>query len=141
MNAGLMINKLSNCLRRRSAQTQRNVGVSAAQGMVLDYILVESTRREVCQRDIEREFGFRPSTATEILQAMENTGLITRVPSKNDARRKNIIFTHQAEDLCIQLRNEIFSTEKLLLKDISLEEQEQFLSICGKMLRNLNEED
>lgn len=141
MNAGLMINKISNCLRRRSSKTQKNVGISGSQGMILDYILVESANGEVYQRDIEREFGLRPSTATEILQAMESTGLITRIPSRKDARKKKIVFTSQAESFCKQLRNEISATETLLLKDISKEEQEQFLSVCEKMLKNLNEDD
>lgn len=140
MNTGLLINKLSNCLRRRSGEIQRSVGVSGAQGAILDYILVESAAGEVCQRDIEREFGLRPSTATEVLQSLEAAQLIRRVPSERDARRKNIVFTPQAESIRQALAGEIRETEALLLRGVSAEEQAQFLAIGRKMLRNLSGE-
>lgn len=138
MNTGLLINKLSNCLRRRSGEIQRSVGVTGTRGAILDYILVESAAGEVCQRDIEREFGLRPSTATEMLQSMEKEGLIRREPSPSDARRKNIVFTPQADSIRAALKAEITETESLLLRGITPEEQAQFAVICAKMLSNLN---
>ena len=139
MKTGLLINKLSNCLRRRSAEIQRTVGVSGAQGAILDYVLIESAAGPVCQRDIEREFGLRPSTATEALRALERQGLIRREQDAQDARRKNIVFTEQAETCCAVLSAEIFETESLLLRGITPEEQAVFLEIGGRMLKNLSE--
>lgn len=140
MNTGMLINRLSNCLRRRSGEIQRSVGVSGAKGAILDYILVVSATGEVCQRDIEREFGLRPSTATEVLQSLENAGLIRRIPSPTDARRKDIVFTSQAESIRQALADEITGTEALLLQGISPAEQAQFLAIGRRMLRNLSGE-
>jgi len=140
VNTGMLINRLSNCLRRRSGEIQRSVGVSGAQGAILDYILVASATGEVCQRDIEREFSLRPSTASEVLRAMEDAGLIRRVPSPTDARRKDIAFTPQAESIRQTLADEITGTEALLLRGISPAEQAQFLAIGRKMLRNLSGE-
>ena len=51
-----MINRISNRLRRRSMAVQESVGISGSQGNILDYILVESMKRKVYQKDIEREF-------------------------------------------------------------------------------------
>ena len=132
-----MINKLSNCLRRRSAKIQKSVGVSGAQGAILDYILVESARGGVCQKDIEKEFGLRPSTATEALRGLEKAQLIRRVTDKQDARRKWIEFLPQADAVCTALQGEINQTETLLLEGITPEEKAQFLRIAGKMLQNL----
>lgn len=140
MNTGLLINKLSNCLRRRSGEIQKSVGISGSQGAILDFILVESAAGEVYQRDIEREFGLRPSTATEVLQALEAAGLIRRLPSPSDARRKSIVFTPQAENIRQALAGEITETEALLLRGVSPAEQAQFIAIGRKMLRNLNGE-
>ena len=137
METGLMINKLSNCLRRRSAEIQRSVGVSGSQGAILDYILVETAHGTVCQRDIEQEFGLRPSTATEVLKALEKSQLIRRVPDPEDARRKNIVFLPQADAVCAALQAEITQTEELLLRDITPQEKEQFLRIAHRMLQNL----
>ena len=86
METGKMINRISNRLRRRSAKIQEAVGISGAQGNILDYIILESMAHDVYQKEIEQEFGLRPSTATEALKTLEAKGLIHRVPNKNDAR-------------------------------------------------------
>ena len=67
MDTGRLINKLSNCLRRRSAETQKRIHISGTKGQILNYILIESQKRPLVQRDVEQEFGLRPSTATEML--------------------------------------------------------------------------
>ena len=43
METGKMINRISNRLRRRSLQIQTKLGISGAQGNVLDYILIVLT--------------------------------------------------------------------------------------------------
>ena len=67
METGKKINRISNRLRRRSLKVQESIGISGAQGNILDYILVESVHRNVYQKEIEKEFGLRPSTATGAL--------------------------------------------------------------------------
>ena len=48
-------------------------------------------------RRVEQEFGLRPSTATELLQALQAADLIRREPDPADARRKCIVCTEKAE--------------------------------------------
>ena len=57
MQTGKLINGISNRLRRRSQVVQKRIGISGAQGNVLDYILVESENHPVYQTEIEKEFG------------------------------------------------------------------------------------
>ena len=118
---------------------QESVGISGSQGTILDYILVEGMKRKVYQKDIEREFGLRPPTASEVLKALEKRELICRVPDEEDGRWKRIVFTKKAEKIHEALRREIEESEALLLRGISREEQETFLEIAGKMLKNLDE--
>ena len=118
---------------------QESVGISGSQGNILDYILVEGMKRKVYQKDIEREFGLWPPTASEVLKALEKRELICRVPDEEDGRWKRIVFTKKAEKIHEALRREIEESEALLLRDISREEQETFLEIAGKMLKNLDE--
>ena len=47
------------------------------QGWIIDYIY-DRGNDPVFQRDIEKEFTIRRSTATELLKLMEKNGLITR---------------------------------------------------------------
>ena len=138
METGKMINRISNRLRRRSMAVQEAVGISGSQGNILDYILVESMKRKVYQKDIEREFGLRPPTASEVLKSLEKQELICRIPDEEDGRWKRIVFTKKAEKIHDALRREIEESEALLLQGISSEEQETFLRIAGKMLENLD---
>lgn len=138
METGKIINKISNCLRRRSMEIQRAAGLPGTQGAILDYILVESGLRSIYQKDVEHEFGLRPSTATQILQALESSRLICRIPDEHDARLKKIVFTPEAESIREILKKEIEETEQLLLKDISTDELQTFLSTAHKMLKNLD---
>lgn len=141
METGKMINRISNRLRRRSKRAQETLGITGAIGNILDYIIVESEKRSVYQKEIEKEFGLRPSTATEALKHLEKEGLIVRVPDESDARFKKIEFTEKAGKIKDLLRNEVDKSEEVLLRGISPEEQKCFMEITAKMLENLEEEE
>ena len=141
IETGKMINRISNRLRRRSGKAQERIGITGAKGNILDYILLESEKHNVYQKAIEKEFGLRPSTATEVLTNLEEEGLIVRIPDEDDARYKKIVFTEKAEEIRGVLRSEIEKTEDLLLRGITSEEQALFMKITEKMLENLEEEE
>ncbi len=141
IETGKMINRISNRLRRRSGKAQERIGITGAKGNILDYILLESEKHNVYQKAIEKEFGLRPSTATEVLKNLEEEGLIVRIPDEDDARYKKIVFTEKAEEIRGVLRSEIEKTEDLLLRGITSEEQALFMKITEKMLENLEEEE
>lgn len=141
IETGKMINRISNRLRRRSGKAQERIGITGAKGNILDYILLESEKHNVYQKAIEKEFGLRPSTATEVLKNLEEEGLIVRIPDEDDARYKKIVFTEKAEEIRSVLRSEIEKTEDLLLRGITSEEQALFMKITEKMLENLEEEE
>ena len=141
MEAGKMINRISNRLRRRSGKAQETIGITGAKGNILNYILLESEKHNVYQKDIEKEFGLRPSTATEVLKKLEEAELIVRIQDAEDGRYKKIVFTDKAEKIRSALRGEIEKTEELLLKGITPEEQEIFMKITAKMLENLQQEE
>ena len=139
MDTGKVINKISNRLRRRSVALQEKLGMSGAQGNILNYILVDGRKRPVYQKDIEKEFGLRPSTATEALKNLEAKGLICRISEKQDGRLKRIELTSQAEEIRHLIPSEIAESENLLLKGIPEEERRIFIEIGKKMLKNLDE--
>ena len=136
-----MINRISNRLRRSSGKAQETIGITGAKGNILNYILLESEKHNVYQKDIEKEFGLRPSTATEVLKNLEEEELIVRIQDEEDGRYKKIVFTDKAEKIRSALRGEIEKTEELLLKGITPEEQEIFMKITAKMLENLQQEE
>ena len=139
MDTGKVINKISNRLRRRSVALQEKLGMSGAQGNILNYILVDGRKRPVYQKDIEKEFGLRPSTATDALKNLEAKGLICRISEKQDGRLKRIELTSKAEEIRHLITSEIAESENLLLKGITEEERRIFIEIGKKMLKNLDE--
>ena len=139
MDTGKVINKISNRLRRRSVALQEKLGMSGAQGNILNYILVDGRKRPVYQKDIEKEFGLRPSTATEALKNLEAKGPICRISEKQDGRLKRIELTSKAEEIRHLITSEIAESENLLLKGITEEERRIFIEIGKKMLKNLDE--
>ena len=139
MDTGKVINKISNRLRRRSVALQEKLGMSGAQWNILNYILVDGRKRPVYQKDIEKEFGLRPSTATEALKNLEAKGLICRISEKQDGRLKRIELTSKAEEIRHLITSEIAESENLLLKGITEEERRIFIEIGKKMLKNLDE--
>ncbi len=141
MKTGKIINQISSRLRRRSKKAQESIGISGAKSSVLNYILIASENHPVYQKEIEKEFGMRPSTATEALKSLEEDGLIKRVPEERDARYKRLMFTDKADAVKDVIREEIRGTEQLLLKGITEEELNEFMRIAGKMLANLEEDE
>ena len=49
--------------------------------------------KEIYQKDIEKNFVVRRSTASGILDTMEKNGMLMRIPSDFDARSKRIVLT------------------------------------------------
>ncbi|WP_373263153.1 MarR family winged helix-turn-helix transcriptional regulator [Hungatella hathewayi] len=137
MDTGKLINKISIRLRRRSERMGKNLGITEVQGRILDFILVDGRDRPLYQKDIEKEFGLRPSTATELLKTLESRKMIQRVSSEEDGRYKKIQFTEAAEDIRLALQQEIRKTEGLLVEGISREELNTFMKVAEKMLENL----
>ena len=132
METGKMINRISNRLRRRSRKVQETLGITGAKG---------NEKHNVYQKEIEKEFDLRPSTATEVLKHLEEEELIVRVPDEEDGRLKKIVFTEKAKAIRSALRSEIEQSEEVLLRGISREEQAVFMKITAKMLENLEEEE
>lgn len=139
MDAGKLINQISSGLHRRSCRTGRNLGVTEMQGRILAFILVESRERPLYQKDIEKEYGLKPSTVTELLKNLEAREMIQRVSSETDGRYKKIQFTSSAEQIRQALELEIQKTEAVLTRGISEADLECFKRIALKMLENLNE--
>ena len=138
MEVGRQINKISNYLRRRSQKTQEKIGLTRTQALVLDYIMANQNR--IYQKDIEKEFDLRSSSATQLICSMEENGWIQRVSDPHDKRLKVIVFTDECKKVKDSIKNEICETEKQLIKDISKDDLEIFMKVTNQMLKNMEEE-
>lgn len=127
------------CLQR---ELSRNIhaslseyGVSGIQLHTLISIKRESLRGgTVCQRDIERQTGLRPSSVSTMLGNLEKNGLILRVQAEDDGRAKNLVLTEKGEELCRKNKKVMESCDKQLQSALTEEEQEQLEFLLEKVL-------
>ncbi len=133
---GRLINKLSHQLKRQMCiQEEEDSLTTNMQRLVLHYILFESLKREIYQKDVEKEFQIRRSTATGTLQILEKNGFITRKPVEKDARLKKLVPTAKAEGVREHILENIRYIEELLVGNIP----EEKLAVCREVLKQMSE--
>ena len=106
---------------------------------VIDY-LIKHQDEDIFQRDLEKEFVMRRSTATNFVKKMEQAGLIRRKPVAYDARLKKIILTVKAFELQAGMMAKKKEFETLLRGDLSEAEIKQFIATIQKIKHNLQEQ-
>ncbi|MFK4329108.1 DNA-binding MarR family transcriptional regulator [Bacillus sp. RC97] len=105
-SVGLELRTLVNLMRRQmnhstcTILTERD-NLTVMHGWAISY-LCEKQDIDVFQKDFEREFSIRKSTASRILKSMENNGLI--------ARLKKIVLTENA----IKIHDSIMNCNSIL---------------------------
>lgn len=106
---------------------------------VIDY-LIKHQDEDIFQRDLEKEFVMRRSTATNFVKKMEQAGLIRREFVAYDARLKKIILTDKAFELQAGMMAKKKEFETLLRGDLSEAEIKQFIATIQKIKHNLQEQ-
>lgn len=136
-DVGKLINMISHQLKRQMCIDGDEDGLTNMQKIVLHHIMFESLTRDVYQKDLEKEFRIRRSTATGILQLLEKNGFVVREPVKQDARLKKIVPTDKATGLRKRILKNIRDMEALLRKGVSDEDMKICVQVLEKMSENL----
>lgn len=140
-SVGLELRTLSLLMRRQldqitNATLTEKDNLTAMHGWTISY-LCKNQDKDVFQKDFERAFSIRKSTASRILKSMESNGLITRQSVSYDSRLKKIVLTDDAlkihED--IKTRREIL--EQKLLSGIPEEKLDVFFEVMDAMKENI----
>lgn len=105
--------------------------VTGTHGYIVGY-LKSRENEDVFQRDVEKRFSMRRSTASSILSLMEKNGLIVRKPVPYDARLKKIVLTDKAEDYIAFFVKEGDALEKKVTSGFS---EEEVGLLCGMLKR------
>lgn len=138
-NLVLLINKISNQLKRKiDKEMAEDYHLTKTQSLVLSYL---HQQKEIYQKDIEKNFSIRRSTATEILNLMEKRGLIKRIPCAYDKRINKIEITEEGENLEKIGREKIKQIEKNMTKSLTVEEQKELIQLLKKVEKNLIERE
>lgn len=139
---GFEIKSISNMIRRK-LDTRFSVpefdGLTGTQNAMMGFIMDHEGEQNIFQRDIEEEFNIRRSSATVMLQGLEQRGYIRRLPVESDARLKKIEVTEKARKLQQRVRAEIDLFHEQLERNLSEEEKEQLFFLLDKIKQNLKE--
>lgn len=112
--------------------------VTGMHGYVIGF-LKNNQDRDIFQRDVEKTFSIRRSTATTILQGMEKNGLIIRRPTEYDTRLKKIILTEKAKQMCDTFESDCDVIDSVILKGFSEAETKQLDEFLNRLAENLSE--
>ena len=132
---GFELKAANNMIRRKMDSIFAQQDGSELIGMqrpLLGYLYHKSRHGDVYQKDVEKEFRIRRSTATVMLQSMEQKGYVVRVASTEDGRLKRILLTEKAIE-----HHQILNFNRELEAGLTEEEKQTFLNILDKMMDNL----
>lgn len=138
---GFQIKSINNLIRRNLSVRFAEAGldeISGMQGPMLGYIRDRSEQQDVFQRDLEKEFNIRRSTATVMLQNLEQKGYIVREAVAQDARLKRIVLTDKAVEVDMAIRKQIDAFNEELEAGITEEERTELFRILDKIIENLS---
>lgn len=136
---GLELIGLNNTLRRMAGEPQQPdccERMTSMQIMILGY-LDDHRDEDVFQKDLEKIFRIRRSTATGILKVMEREGYLTRRPVPQDARLKKLTLTARGQSFCNEAKRRSDEIEKKMLRGMTDREIETLFSLLGRLRDNL----
>ena len=140
---GLEIKMLSNMIKRsiddgRTDEEREAIKeITGVQGWIIGYTFEKSKTQDVFQKDIEKAFNIRRSTATGILQLMEKKGYIQREQVQYDARLKKLTLTPKAIELHHVIMKRMTEVEDKLKSGLSEGEIMFFFEIMEKIRKNI----
>ena len=142
-DVGRLINTLSHQLKRQMCALEEESGLTNMQSLVLHYIAFQTVERDIYQKDVEKAFQIRRSTATGILQFLEKEGYIYRESVDRDARLKKIVPTEKTVELHGHIISNIRHMERILQEGVPEEDLEVCVRVLEQMSANLagNEND
>lgn len=138
-DCGAQINLLSRMLKRRLNVTLQGLGITAIQSRVMFYIMDHCLEGPVFQRDVEQVFSLSRSTATGILQQLEEKDLLRRESVPSDARLKNLVPTPRAAELDAEVRACLRQSEAVLTRGLSDGQVQLFKETLATMAANLEQ--
>lgn len=132
------IKAVSNAIRRKieGINIEDKAGLTGGECAIMGFLL-ENQNCPMYQKDVEEEFHIRRSSATRALQAMEKKGIILRQSEVHDGRLKRLVLTERAMEIGRDVGDMIAETEQRMLSGISEKELADFLDICDRICRNV----
>ncbi|SCH45979.1 MULTISPECIES: MarR family winged helix-turn-helix transcriptional regulator [unclassified Romboutsia] len=140
LKLGLDISKINHIISRKMDAAVINAiddNLTVSQAYVIDFISNIEKSKDIFQKDLEKQFDLKRSSISLMLNNMEKSDLIQRIPVAKDARLKKIVLTEKSIELNEKISNAIDSIENKLSNDLTQEEIKVFYKVLNKMRNSL----
>lgn len=128
---------LNNESHTQYIQTNNPSKLTDTQAIVLDFILVETRKRDVFSKDLEAYFGIKPSSVSSMIDYLERAGYIDRQTLAEDKRLKRLVPTEKALLIEAWLLETIHNSIVDVFAGFTEEEMHELKSLMEKMRINL----
>lgn len=136
---GLELRCLSNLIRRyfeNSKHKKQIDSITGTNGWIIGY-LADNADKDIYQRDLEEQFTITRSTASKVLNLMEQKGLVERHSVAHDARLKKLVLTEKAWEISEMMKEDANRFEATLIKGFSDDELKNLYNYIQKMKNNI----
>lgn len=110
--------------------------ITGTNGWIIAFLSCNK-HRDVFQKDVEKEFDVTRSTASKVIDLMEQKGLVERQTVPSDARLRKLVLTPKAEEISELFESDRILLEETLMQGFSEEEKQTLLSFIARMKLNL----
>ncbi len=112
-----------------------NVSISVDQWLVLSAIGIEEG---ISQKDISDYTSKEPAAIMRMLDAMNESNWIARIPSQDDRRKYRVILSNEGRLLYEACSKIEFDLQKIMFKSFTLEEKRHLNSIIEDLRKSIN---
>ena len=137
---GFELRSLNNLIRRYfdfSSHRKEIETVTGNNGWIIGF-LAENADKEIFQKDLEEHFSITRSTASKVLNLMEQKDLIQRQSVAQDARLKKIVLTEKAWRIKGLMREDSDRMERILTDGFTEDEVKELYSYLQRMKTNIS---
>lgn len=139
---GKELHTLNNMIRRYfefSSHRKEVETITGNNGWIIKY-LADNADKDIYQKDIESHFTIARSTASKVLQLMEQKDLIIRQPVAHDARLKKLVLTEKAWNIKGIMREDAERMEQILTEGFTEEELKSIYCAIQRMKENISKD-
>lgn len=130
-----LIKVASNEISRNINDFAQKYSLTGTQVQII-YYLVNSSKTDIYQKDIEKEFNIRRSTTTNILKTMEKNDLIIRRSVDSDSRLKRIVLSDKSKYIQDDIERFMDKNDQEILSALGAIERRSFIHALKKFPRN-----
>lgn len=110
--------------------------ITGTNGWIIAFLSCNKDK-DIFQKDIEREFDVTRSTASKVIDLMEQKELVRREKVAHDARLRKLVLTEKAQALSDLMEKDRLLLDETLTHGFNEKELEQLLGFLVRMKNNL----